>query len=113
MLLAKIKKTTRVTLVAILNPSKIDVTDIDVDKIRTRIRLRTPDEDKIKELSESIKISGLINPITIDNQNYLIAGFHRWSAVKALGWSTVPAIIKDTTGIHSELIEIDENLEKE
>ena len=112
MLLAKIKKTTRVALVDLPNPCRVDVTDIGVDQIRTRVRLRTPDEDKIKELSESIRISGLINPITIDNQNYLIAGFHRWNACKQLGWSTIPAIIKDTTGIQSELIEIDENLKR-
>ena len=100
MLLAKIKMTTRVALVDLPNPCRIDVTDIGVDQIRTRVRLRTPDEDKIKELSESIRISGLINPITIDNQNYLIAGFHRWNACKQLGWSTIPAIIKDVSSVH-------------
>ncbi len=94
------------------NQTKIDVIDIGVDVIRTKVRLRTPDEDKIKEISESIKISGLINPVTIDAENFLLAGFHRWNACKQLGWSTIPAIVKDTTGIQSELIEIDENLKR-
>ena len=49
------QKATRVVLVDLPNPCRIDVTDIAVDQIRTRVRLRTPDEDKIKELSESIK----------------------------------------------------------
>ena len=94
------------------NHIRFDVNEISVDKIKTRIRLRTPDDGKIKELAESIKTTGLINPITVDTQNYLIAGFHRWSAVKALGWKTVPSIVKDTSGIQSELIEIDENLKR-
>ena len=79
------------------NHIRFDVNEISVDKIKTRIRLRTPDDGKIKELAESIKTTGLINPITVDTQNYLIAGFHRWSAVKALGWKTVPSIVKDRT----------------
>ena len=81
------------------NPLKFEVVEISVDKIKARIRLRTPDEAKIKELAESIKTTGLINPITVDTQSYLICGFHRWSAVKALVWKTVPAIIKYTSGI--------------
>jgi len=93
-------------------PSKLEITEVPVEKIKTRLRLRTPDEKTIKELAESIKITGLINPITVDTQGYLIAGFHRWNAIKALGWKTVPAIIKDTSGIQSELIEIDENLKR-
>ena len=94
------------------NSLKFEVVEILVDKIKVRIRLRLPDDGSIQELAESIKTTGLINPITIDAQNYLIAGFHRWSAVKALGWKTIPAIIKDTSGIQSELIEIDENLKR-
>ena len=57
------------------NPTLPEVIEVDVSQIRTRFRLRTPDEDKIKELADSIKIAGLINPITIDQNNYLIAGF--------------------------------------
>ena len=94
------------------NPLKFDVVEISVDKIKARIRLRTPDDGKITELAESIKTTGLINPITVDTENYLIAGFHRWNACKQLGWKTVPAIVKDTSGIQSELIEIDENLKR-
>ena len=47
------------------------VTEVDVNKIRTRFRLRTPQESKIQELAESIKLCGLINPITIDSEYYL------------------------------------------
>lgn len=94
------------------NPSLPEVIDMDVSKIKTRFRLRTPDEDKIKELADSIKITGLINPITIDQNHYLIAGFHRWSAYKELGYECIPAIIKDVSNFQSELMEIDENLKR-
>jgi len=94
------------------NPIKPEVVEIEVSKIRTRFRLRTPEDEKIKEIADSIKITGLINPITIDTNNYLIAGFHRLSAYKQLGLECIPAIIKDVSNVHSELIEIDENLKR-
>ena len=94
------------------NPSLPEVIDMNVSKIKTRFRLRTPDDEKIKELADSIKLTGLINPITIDQNNYLIAGFHRWSAYKELGYEYIPAIIKDVSNLQSELIEIDENLKR-
>ena len=54
------------------NPTKTEVVDIDVSTIKTRLRLRTPDENKVIELADSIKITGLIHPITIDQNHYLI-----------------------------------------
>lgn len=96
----------------IINSSLPEVIDMNVSKIKTRFRLRTPDEDKIKELADSIKITGLINPITIDQNHYLIAGFHRWSAYKELGYEYIPAIVKDVSNFQSELMEIDENLKR-
>lgn len=92
------------------NPTKTEVVDIDVSEIKTRLRLRTPDENKVTELADSIKICGLLNPITIDSDHFLIAGFHRWSAYKKLGLSHIPCIIKDVSDVHKEIMEIDENL---
>ena len=50
------------------------ITDIPIDEIKIRFRLRTPKQSKIEELAESIKTLGLLNPITVDNEYYLIAG---------------------------------------
>ena len=75
-----------------------------------RFRLRTPKDLKVRELAESIRTIGLLNPITIDNQNYLVCGFHRLSAYKLLGFETIPAITKDYSLLYSELGEIEENL---
>ena len=92
------------------NPTKVSVCEVAVSDIKTRLRLRTPDEDKVTELADSIKICGLLHPIIIDTDNYLIAGFHRWSAFKQLGQSHIPCIIKDVSPVHKEIMEIDENL---
>lgn len=95
-----------------INPTKLVVVDVDVSKIRTRYRLRSPDENKIKELADSIKTCGLMHPITIDTKNYLVAGFHRWSAFQLLGFETIPCIVSDTSDLYNKLKEIDENLKR-
>ena len=43
------------------------VTEVEVSRIRTRFRLRTPQEEKIEEIAESIRLVGLISPITISS----------------------------------------------
>ncbi len=90
----------------------INVVDVPIKDIQTRFRLRTPKDSKIREIAESIKTLGLMNPITIDNRNFLIAGFHRLHAYKLLEYETIPAIIKDTSEVYGELMEIDENLKR-
>ena len=88
------------------------ISEIPIDDIKIRYRLRTPKQQMIKELSESIRTLGLLNPVTVDNELYLIAGFHRLHALKLLGHKTVPVIIKDYSKLHSELGEIEENLKR-
>ena len=90
----------------------LQVTEIDVSKIKTRFRLRTPKDEKIVELAESIKLCGLINPVTIDSEYFLLAGFHRWKSYIHLGYKTIPAVIKDTSRLRGELIEVEENLSR-
>ena len=97
------------SVVVPLHP-EMEVTEVDVNSIKTKFRLRNHDDQKIKEISESIKICGLINPITVDSDLYLLAGYHRWKAYELLGFSTIPAVIKDTTELRGELIEVEENL---
>ena len=80
--------------------SPIVVEEIDVNEIQIRYRLRTPKEHTINEIANSIRTHGLLNPITIDSKNFLIAGFHRLHAYKLLGLKTIPAIKKDTTRVY-------------
>ena len=90
----------------------LKVTEVEVSKIRTRLRLRTPKEEKIQELASSIQICGLINPVTIDSDYFLLAGYHRWQSYIFLGYTTIPAVIKDTSKLRGELIEVEENLSR-
>lgn len=56
------------------------------------------DEEKILQLSESIKEHGIIQPILLkkDGDNYrIIAGERRWRAAKAAGLKEVPVIVMD------------------
>ena len=99
------------SVVVPLHP-EMEVTEVDVKSIQTKFRLRNPDGQKIQEIAESIKICGLINPITVDTDLYLICGWHRWKAYELLGFSTIPAVIKDTTELRGELIEVEENLSR-
>src|SRR5699024_3246716 len=58
-------------------------------------------EEKIKELAQTIHTHGMIQPIVvrrISEENFeLIAGERRWRAVQVLEWEEVPAIIRDMT----------------
>ncbi len=92
--------------------SNENIINIPIDQIKIRFRLRKPNQSKIEEIAESIKILGLLNPITVDNEYYLIAGQHRINAMRLLGHTTVPAIVKDYSKLHSQLGEVDENLKR-
>ena len=88
------------------------VVEVPVDAIKVRVRLRTPSDEKVEGLAESIRdIGTLINPITIDGNYNLIAGYHRLLAFQTLGKETIPAIIQEESNdTFNELLEIDENL---
>ncbi len=64
----------------------------------------------IESLKRSIETVGLINPLTVNEQNELLAGGRRYSALKALGWDEVPVNVIDRSELEQELIAIDENL---
>ena len=60
--------------------------------------------------ADSIREIGLLNPLTIDRDNFLIAGLHRLEAVKRLGWTEVDCTVSSLEGLAAELAEIDENI---
>lgn len=86
--------------------SKISVLKISEIKISDNRR----SVGDISELAASIKELGLLNPITVNFDNTLIAGHHRIEAFKFLGLDEIPAIMLDLKAIDAELAEIDENL---
>ena len=65
--------------------------------------------ERVAELAKSIAEIGLLNPVTLDRANTLIAGLHRLEAAKLLGWAEVDYTVSSLEGLRAELAEIDEN----
>ena len=86
---------------------KIDIERIKVDET-SRIRQEIGD---LASLQQSIQQVGLINPILIDENYTLVAGFRRLSACKNLGWEEVEACIVEMGGDELKMLdaEIAEN----
>jgi len=83
---------------------KVRVTDI---ILTNRIRKATGDLDGLRE---SIRNVGLLNPILIDMDNHLIAGYRRYEAIKQLGWEYIEVRILDIRSKRQRiLIETEEN----
>ena len=67
----------------------------------------------IEELAESIHRIGLIHPIVIDENDVLVAGERRLTAIKSLGWTHVTAQRKqDLDPLTSHAIELEENIKR-
>lgn len=80
-----------------------------IDEIKVNPGRRAALENDIEELAFSISEIGLLNPITLTGDYTLVAGLHRWEAVKLLGWTEVECTITDLDGLTAELAELDEN----
>jgi len=88
------------------------LTLVKVSEVKIRTRLRGSNEENIEEIAESIKDIGLINPILIDSDGTLIAGFHRLQAYKLLRIAEIPAFVSSQKDMKARLQEIDENLKR-
>lgn len=77
---------------------------------------RSFDDEKIDELSESIKIHGVIQPIIVvrnDDRYKIVAGERRWRAAKKAGLKEIPAVIRNYTEFEIAQIALIENLQRE
>ena len=81
-----------------------------INEIRIKPGRRAVDDSKVRELADSMKQVGLINPVTVNTDLELIAGAHRIAAAELLGWDEIEARVWDCDAFLSELAEIDENL---
>lgn len=73
------------------------------------------DDDSLKELSESIRCYGILNPLTVRVRNggyELIAGERRLRAAKLAGLREVPCIIIEVSMEDAGLISMVENLQR-
>lgn len=82
---------------------------IQIREIKINPGRREASPERVAELAKSIAEVGLLNPITLDRANTLIAGLHRLEAAKLLGWAEVDCTVSSLEGLQAELAEIDEN----
>jgi ParB family chromosome partitioning protein len=74
------------------------------------------DESKLKELAQSIKANGLIQPLVVRRSGdgfQLIAGERRWRAAQLAGIHKVPCVIKDASDDSVLELSLIENLQRE
>ena len=88
------------------------------DLVRNRFQPRHYfNETKIKELSQSIKKNGLIQPIAVrktKNEQYeIIAGERRWLAAQKAGLHEVPVVVLNAKDIQSLELAVIENIQRE
>ena len=82
---------------------------IPVAEVKINPGRRTANPELIQELAKSIAEIGLLNPITVDHRNVLIAGLHRLEAAKLLDCPEIECTVSSLEGLQAELAEIDEN----
>ena len=80
-----------------------------ISEIKINPGRRDTQQRNVEELARSIAAVGLMNPITVTQDNTLIAGLHRLEAAKLLGWTEIECTVSDADGLQAELAEIDEN----
>ena len=87
---------------------------IDRNPYQTRTHL---DEAALQELADSIKATGVLQPITVravpGGRYQLIAGERRWLASQKAGKATVPAIVRQVSNEQAMEMTIIENLQRE
>ncbi len=74
------------------------------------------DQEALNNLAVSIKEKGFIQPVIVrlkDNEYELIAGERRFRAAKKLGYTEIPAIIKEASDLDSLELSIIENIQRE
>ena len=101
---------------AVSSPSslEIDISSIEVSPYQPRTNF---DEENLKSLIESIREQGVIQPILVrkskKDKYELIAGERRLRAVKTLGHSKIPAILKTITDESAAIYALLENVQRE
>ena len=74
------------------------------------------DEDSLKELAQSIKTYGIIQPIIVepkDGYYRIIAGERRWRAAKIANLTEIPCLIRNEDEQRSKEISLIENIQRE
>ena len=95
------------------NPDQmVKITKVEPNRNQPRKKF---DEDELQELSDSIKLHGVLFPILVVNRGdyyEIVAGERRWRAAKMAGLKEVPVIIRDYTEKQIAEISLIENIQR-
>lgn len=96
------------------NINEIPLTEIETNPFQPRQHF---DQEALKELAESIKVHGIIQPITVrklaPHQYQLISGERRFQASKLAGLTSVPAYIRTADDQQMLEMALIENIQRE
>ncbi len=99
-----------------IQKNKIPIADLQQNKYQPRTIF---DEEKLNELSLSIRENGIIQPIAVRPNKYepgkfeIVAGERRWLAAQKAGLNDVPVIVLDIDDQKSLEIAIVENVQRQ
>ena len=100
----------------ISNLSTISISDLSRNPFQPRQYF---DEEKLEELSNSIKKNGIIQPIAVrpqksDSGKYeIVAGERRWLAAQRAGLHEIPVTVLDLSDVESLEVSIVENIQRD
>jgi len=93
--------------------TEVAVDQIDANPFQPR---RTFSADKLKELADSIRATGVVQPVLLrpaGGRYQLIAGERRWRASRQAGLTTIPAVVRDIGDRDALELALTENLLRE
>lgn len=102
---------------SVINEKEIVQLSVDV-VIPNEYQPRTEfDDDKIKELAQTLQTHGILQPIVVRKKDVdtfeLIAGERRLRAAKYLGWETISAIVREMDDMETASLALIENIQRE
>ncbi len=95
------------------NVTELPISEIKYSPYQPRTQLSA---EKLAELSESLKRSGVIQPIVVrevDGEYELIAGERRIRAAKLAGFETIPVVIREISDENAAEFALVENIQRE
>lgn len=93
--------------------------EIEINKIHAfkNHPFKVLDDEKMKELIESVKLSGVLTPVLLrvdSNDEYeMISGHRRLHAAKMAGLTTIPAIVRELSDDDAVIAMVDANIQRE
>ncbi len=92
---------------------EVPLASVKPNPFQPRTRL---DEGELDDLVASIRASGLLQPVVVrpkGNGYELIAGERRWRAATRLGWTKIPAVVRDADDRTLLTLALIENLQRD